>query len=90
MKSIVIIAAFLLSITTGAFAQHLKSATGHDNNPYYSNTDTKKAECIRCGMEKDPAIRALCNCPRASYRTAIYRPILEQKCQRYLLLCGMW
>ncbi|MDB5151526.1 MAG: msrB [Mucilaginibacter sp.] len=42
MKSIIIIAALMLSITTGAFAQHLKSASGHDNNPYYSNTDTKK------------------------------------------------
>ncbi|WCT14278.1 peptide-methionine (R)-S-oxide reductase MsrB [Mucilaginibacter jinjuensis] len=42
MKSIIFIAALMLSITSGAFAQHLKSASGHDNNPYYSNTDTKK------------------------------------------------
>lgn len=42
MKSIIILSAFMLIAITGAFAQHLKSASGHANNPYYSNTDTKK------------------------------------------------
>jgi peptide-methionine (R)-S-oxide reductase len=38
----IITTVLLLTVITGAFAQHLKSASGHDNNPYYSNTDTKK------------------------------------------------
>jgi len=37
--------AFLTAILLGSFvcanAQHLKTAKGHENNPYYSNTDTK-------------------------------------------------
>ena len=41
MKVLTIIAALLLVSFTGAYAQHLKSSTGHENNPYYSNTDTK-------------------------------------------------
>lgn len=33
---------FLLAISFGASAQNIKSNKGHENNPYYSNTDTKK------------------------------------------------
>jgi peptide-methionine (R)-S-oxide reductase len=44
MKSFIILSALMLITITGVFAQHLKSATGHDNNPYYSNTDTKKLD----------------------------------------------
>jgi peptide-methionine (R)-S-oxide reductase len=60
MKSIIIIAALMLSITTGAFAQHLKSASGHDNNPYYSNTDTKKLNVSDAEWKKilSPALYA--------------------------------
>ncbi|HEY8930028.1 MAG TPA: peptide-methionine (R)-S-oxide reductase MsrB [Mucilaginibacter sp.] len=36
-----ILSAFLLLFATGAFAQHIKTTNGHENNPYYSNTDTK-------------------------------------------------
>jgi peptide-methionine (R)-S-oxide reductase len=42
MRSFIIIAVLLFGITGGAFAQNLKSSNGHGNNPYYSNTDTKK------------------------------------------------
>jgi peptide-methionine (R)-S-oxide reductase len=42
MKSIIILSTLLLLTITGIFAQQLKSANGHANNPYYSNTDTKK------------------------------------------------
>jgi peptide-methionine (R)-S-oxide reductase len=42
MKSLIILSVFMLIAITGAFAQHLKSANGHENNPYYSNADTKK------------------------------------------------
>ncbi len=31
----------LLACSIGAFAQNLKSDKGHENNPYYSSTDTK-------------------------------------------------
>jgi len=31
----------LIIISSCAFAQHLKTDKGHENNPYYSNTDTK-------------------------------------------------
>jgi peptide-methionine (R)-S-oxide reductase len=41
MKVLTIIAALVLVSFTGAYAQHLKSSTGHENNPYYSNTDTR-------------------------------------------------
>lgn len=40
MRSIKILA-LLLFVSVSAFAQHLKTNSGHDKNPYYSNTDTK-------------------------------------------------
>src|SRR5205809_986013 len=40
MKAVYIIAA-LFCFATGAFAQQPKTIKGHENNPYYSNTDTK-------------------------------------------------
>lgn len=42
MRSFIIIAVLLFSITDSAFTQNLKSSSGHANNPYYSNKDTKK------------------------------------------------
>jgi peptide-methionine (R)-S-oxide reductase len=41
MRSLIIILALTAGLSVTASAQHLKSARGHDNNPYYSNTDTK-------------------------------------------------
>ncbi len=42
MKSFIVTMVLILTSITGAFAQQLKSANRHENNPYYSNTDTKK------------------------------------------------
>ena len=42
MKSIIVIIAMFLFSVGGVYAQHLKSDNTHANNPYYSNTDTKK------------------------------------------------
>ena len=39
MKTMVLLGFVMLSM--GVRAQHLKSAAGHENNPYYSNTDIK-------------------------------------------------
>lgn len=40
MKILFIAAALLLTVL-GTFSQNIKSVKGHENNPYYSNTDTK-------------------------------------------------
>lgn len=40
MRTTLILFSLLVLAVTGASAQHLKSAKGHANNPYYSNTDT--------------------------------------------------
>ncbi|MBB5624260.1 peptide-methionine (R)-S-oxide reductase [Pedobacter cryoconitis] len=42
MKSFILLSALLLFGLTGTFAQQLKSARRHVNNPYYSNTDMKR------------------------------------------------
>jgi peptide-methionine (R)-S-oxide reductase len=39
MRSTLILIAILIGTVSGAWAQQLKSAKGHENNPYYSNTD---------------------------------------------------
>lgn len=41
MKKLKLLICVLLTCTIGANAQNLKSNKGHENNPYYSNTDTK-------------------------------------------------
>lgn len=41
MRSIIICSILLVSFFTGN-AQNLKTTKGHENNPYYSNTDIKK------------------------------------------------
>ena len=40
MKKLMLFVAMLLGCTL-ANAQHLKTRSGHENNPYYSNTDTR-------------------------------------------------
>jgi len=52
MKSFVITIVLLLYLAGGAFAQHLKSSSGHENNPYYSNTDTKKLNISNAEWKK--------------------------------------
>lgn len=60
MKSFIILSAFMLLAISGAFAQQLKSAGGHKNNPYYSNTDTKKLNVSNAEWKKilPPALYA--------------------------------
>ena len=41
MRKITILFSLMLAFTAGVFAQNIKSTKGHENNPYYSNTDTK-------------------------------------------------
>ena len=41
MNKVNVILLILLFSFSGAYAQHLKTDKGHENNPYYSNTDTK-------------------------------------------------
>jgi peptide-methionine (R)-S-oxide reductase len=41
MKSVIIAFVILTGAACGTSAQHLKSNKWHENNPYYSNTDTK-------------------------------------------------
>ncbi|GAA4916377.1 peptide-methionine (R)-S-oxide reductase MsrB [Mucilaginibacter defluvii] len=43
---------FLLTLGMGAFAQNIKSEKGHENNPYYSNTDTKKLKVSNAQWKK--------------------------------------
>src|ERR1700712_2576176 len=46
------IAAFMFLSLSGAYAQHLKQAKGHENNPYYSNTDTKHLDVSNAEWKK--------------------------------------
>src|ERR1700749_175107 len=50
----------LLTGASCAFAQHLKSDKGHENNPYYSNTDTRKLNVSNAEWKKilPPALYA--------------------------------
>lgn len=41
MRKLVLSGLFFLGMICAANAQHLKTKNGHENNPYYSNTDTK-------------------------------------------------
>jgi peptide-methionine (R)-S-oxide reductase len=52
MKTIFMIAAVLLLSFTGVYAQQIKSAKGHENNPYYSNTDTRKLKVSNTEWKK--------------------------------------
>lgn len=41
MRSLIIAFVLITGLFLKAEAQHIKTAKGHENNPYYSNTDTK-------------------------------------------------
>lgn len=60
MKRAIILTAFLLSVFTGSYAQQLKTDKGHENNPYYSNTDTRKLSVSNAEWKKilPPALYA--------------------------------
>ncbi|MFD0766945.1 peptide-methionine (R)-S-oxide reductase MsrB [Mucilaginibacter lutimaris] len=59
MKAIYITALIMLSAVC-TFAQHLKSDKGHENNPYYSNTDTRPLKVTDAQWKKilPPALYA--------------------------------
>jgi peptide-methionine (R)-S-oxide reductase len=52
MRSAFLFIAIIVSTVTGAFAQNLKSDKGHENNPYYSNTDTKPLKVSNAEWKK--------------------------------------
>jgi len=60
MKPVLILAIIVSISFSGAYAQHLKSAKGHENNPYYSNTDTKHLNVSNAEWKKilPPALYA--------------------------------
>jgi len=41
MNKVNVILLLMLFSFSGVYAQHIKTNKGHENNPYYSNTDTK-------------------------------------------------
>ena len=52
MRSIILITGILLFSFSSAWSQNLKSAKGHENNPYYSNTDTRKLNVSNAEWKK--------------------------------------
>jgi hypothetical protein len=52
MKQIISISCLLLFFITSVLAQHIKSNKGHENNPYYSNTDTKPLKVSNAEWKK--------------------------------------
>ncbi|WP_259070127.1 peptide-methionine (R)-S-oxide reductase MsrB [Mucilaginibacter sp. X4EP1] len=60
MKQVIILIAVLSVSVSSLFAQQLKTTKGHENNPYYSNTDTKKLNVSDAEWKKilSPALYA--------------------------------
>jgi peptide-methionine (R)-S-oxide reductase len=60
MRSAIIAFAIIVASVCGASAQHLKTIKGHENNPYYSNTDTKPLKVSDAEWKKilSPALYA--------------------------------
>jgi len=60
MRSFFIASMLLLSVASSGYSQHLKSDTGHESNPYYSNTDTKMLHVSNAEWKKilPPALYA--------------------------------
>src|ERR1700749_2912552 len=89
MKIPSIIAAFML-LFCGAYAQQMKSAKGHENNPYYSNTDTHTLNVSNAEWKKilPPALYA------TAREAATERPFTGQfwnsdaKGTYYCAVCG--
>jgi peptide-methionine (R)-S-oxide reductase len=42
MKTLFILSTALLLLASNSYSQNLKTEKGHEHNPYYSNTDTKR------------------------------------------------
>jgi peptide-methionine (R)-S-oxide reductase len=60
MRRILFISVIFLLSAAGVWAQQLKTDNGHQNNPYYSNTDTKKLNVSNAEWKKilSPALYA--------------------------------
>ncbi len=60
MKSAILLITILFVSFSSAFAQQLKTTKGHENNPYYSNTDIKKLNVSDAEWKKilSPALYA--------------------------------
>jgi len=60
MRIALIIATILLGSASASMAQHLKTNGGHQNNPYYSNTDTRHLNVSNAEWKKilPPALYA--------------------------------
>ena len=43
----------LLAFFSAGFGQQIKLTKGHENNPYYSSTDTHTLNVSNAGVEKD-------------------------------------
>jgi len=52
MRSALILLAFVLASAPGTWAQQLLAANAHKNNPYYSNTDTRKLKVSNAQWKK--------------------------------------
>ncbi|MEN0052074.1 MAG: peptide-methionine (R)-S-oxide reductase MsrB [Mucilaginibacter sp.] len=52
MRSILILCILFLGSALCVNAQHLKTKSGHENNPYYSNTDTKPLKVSNAEWKK--------------------------------------
>jgi peptide-methionine (R)-S-oxide reductase len=60
MRSVLIIIAILSGLAGVTKAQNIKTTKGHENNPYYSNTDTRKLTVTNAEWKKilPPALYA--------------------------------
>jgi peptide-methionine (R)-S-oxide reductase len=52
MRSALILFTVLLLSVSGTYAQRLKTDKGHENNPYYSNTDTRPLKVSNAEWKK--------------------------------------
>lgn len=90
MKKIIILYALVILSFTGAFAQQIKAPKAHTNNPYYSNTDTRKLNVSNAEWKKilSPSLYAVAR------EQATERPFTgkywnaEAKGTYYCAVCG--
>jgi peptide-methionine (R)-S-oxide reductase len=52
MRKVTILFSLMLAFAAGVFAQNIKTTKGHENNPYYSNTNTKPLKVSNAEWKK--------------------------------------
>ncbi len=52
IKKMIFICCLLIATAGGVMAQQIKSSKGHENNPYYSNTDTRPLKVSNAEWKK--------------------------------------